>query len=187
MINDDQTLVGAYTTDVLGKRHPLKIYDDSWGSLWVYGEACGALIYPRGVVRAQSFESAYEICQDEIMSRVPEEDLLDAYGLYVLEHKGFYYLCPDFDTLNDYGWYETFGGLIPTRWVIDRFVTREGTEFEGRRLIAKHELDLVEGYEYQSNATGTGIVTYDLNGQRLEELTPEVADRLGITIQVTED
>lgn len=183
MINDDQTLVGAYTTDVLGERHPLKVYDDSWGPLWVYGEVYG----PMGVIRAQSFESAYEICQDEIMSRVSEEDLLDAYGLYVLEHKGSFYLCPDFDTLNEYGWRETFGGLIPDRHVLSEFVTRQGSEFEGRRLIVKHELDLVEGYEYQSNGTGTGIVTYDLNGQRLEELTPEVASHLGITIQVTEE
>jgi len=181
MINDNQSLVGAYTTDVLGKRHPLKVYDDSWGSLWVYSEVYG----PMGVVRAQSFESAYEICQDEIMTRVPEEDLLDAYGLYVLEHKGFYYLCPDFDT--DEGWYKTFGGLIPGRLVVGRFSTEEGAEKEGLRYISERELDLEEEYEYQSSATGTGIVTYDLNGQRLEELTPEVADRLGITIQVTDD
>jgi len=183
MINDDQSLIGAYTTDALDERHPLEIYDDTWGSLWVYSEVYG----PMGIVRAQSFESAYEICQDEIMSRVPEEDLLDAYGLYVLKHKDSFYLCPDFDTLNEYGWRETFSGLIPARHVLSEFATRQGAEVEGRRLIVKHELDLIEGYEYQPNATGTGIVTYDLNGQRLEELTPEVADRLGITIQVTDD
>jgi len=181
MINDNQSLIGAYTTDVLGERHPLEVYDDSWGSLWVYSEVYG----PMGVVRAQSFESAYEICQDEIMTRVPEEDLLDAYGLYVLEHKGFYYLCPDFETED--GWYETFGGLIPGRLVLGRFSTREGAEKAERAYVYERELELVEGYEYQPNATGTGIVTYSLNGQRLEELTPEVADRLGITIQVTEE
>lgn len=181
MINDNQSLVGAYTTDVLGERHPLKTYDDSWGPLWIYSEVYG----PMGVVRAQSFESAYRICQDEIMTRVSKEDLLDVYGLYVLEHKGFYYLCPDFDP--SWGWHETFGGLIPGRLVLGRFVTREGAEEAGRAYISEHELDLVEGYEYQPNATGTGIIAYDPNGQRLEELTPEVADHLGITIQVTDD
>ncbi len=38
--------------------------------------------------------------------------------------------------------------------------------------------DLLEGYSYQSNATGTGIVYHDLNGEQLDPLTIELCERL---------
>jgi len=47
--------------------------------------------------------------------------------------------------------------------------------------------ELSEGYEYQPNATGTGIVAYDLNGRDLSELTPELAQRLNLTIWITQE
>jgi hypothetical protein len=45
--------------------------------------------------------------------------------------------------------------------------------------------DLVEGYHYQSNVTGTGIVNMG-HYAWLEQLTPELAGRLGIVVQVSE-
>ena len=55
------------------------------------------------------------------------------------------------------------------------------------RIIEDNELDLVEGYEYQPNATGTGIVSIDLNGQDLRPLDEDLRSHLGITVQVTQD
>jgi len=49
------------------------------------------------------------------------------------------------------------------------------------------DTNLIEGYIYQSNATGSGIVEYDLNGEYLEPLTPELLSRLGWTIVTTDD
>ena len=42
--------------------------------------------------------------------------------------------------------------------------------------------ELVEGYSYQSNATGTGIVAHDLNGEQLEPLTVDLLERLEIAL-----
>ena len=44
--------------------------------------------------------------------------------------------------------------------------------------------DLAEGYSYQSNATGTGIVAHDLNGESLNELTPDLLAALEWRIEV---
>lgn len=46
---------------------------------------------------------------------------------------------------------------------------------------------LAEGYHYQSNATGTGIVATDLNGEALDLLTPELMEQLEIRVEVTCD
>jgi hypothetical protein len=42
---------------------------------------------------------------------------------------------------------------------------------------------LAEGYQFQSNATGTGIVSVSFY-EWLVELTPEVREKLGITVCV---
>jgi hypothetical protein len=51
-------------------------------------------------------------------------------------------------------------------------------------LQAAEEPDLVEGYSYQSNATGSGIVAHDLNGESLNELTPDLLATLEWRIEV---
>lgn len=49
---------------------------------------------------------------------------------------------------------------------------------------AKDGFDLVEGYSYQANSSpnSTGIVSHDLNGEALDLLTPELMDRLELTL-----
>ena len=51
-------------------------------------------------------------------------------------------------------------------------------------LQAAEEPDLAEGYSYQSNATGSGIVQHDLNGESLNELTPDLLAALEWRIEV---
>ena len=170
MINDQQTLVGARQTHSWNEYGtPMKTYDDGFGPLWLYREAGGL----QGIVRAQSWESAYEICQDEIMTRVPQDEVIEAYGFYTLDRSepG----NPRYQALRDAG------------ELLAEFNTRYEAEKYCLDTIQREECDLAEGYEYQSNATGTGIVSFDLNGQSLGQLTPELAERLGIRIQVSED
>ena len=169
MINDTQSLVGARQTkpwDEYGT--PITIYDDGFGVLWLYREAGGL----QGIVRARSWEAAYEICQDEIMSRVPQDEVIEAYGFYTLDRSqpG----NPRYQAMRD------AGNLLA------EFTIRTEAEKYCLDTIQREECELVEGYEYQPNATGTGIVSFDLNGQSLEELTPELAERLEIRIQVEE-
>jgi hypothetical protein len=49
----------------------------------------------------------------------------------------------------------------------------------------RDSLELAEGYSYQSNATGTGIVEHDLNGEELAPLTPDLLKRLELTIVIS--
>ena len=51
-------------------------------------------------------------------------------------------------------------------------------------LQAAEEPDLEEGYSYQPNATGSGIVQHDLNGEALDELTPALLETLGWTVEI---
>lgn len=129
LITDDQELVSATT------RHgsPVKTHDDRFGSLYAYRDAGGLV----GLVRASSWEDAWGIVEDEILTPITDDDLPEAYG---------------FDTLE---------------------------EFQ-----AAEEPDLVEGYSYQSNATGSGIVAHDLNGEVLDELTPDLLAALEWRIEV---
>jgi hypothetical protein len=69
-LNDDQQLVSATV-----KGHNLRTYDDGFGPLWVVNGVYG----PRMVVRAKSFEDAWDIFVDESKT-VPQEELYEAYG-----------------------------------------------------------------------------------------------------------
>lgn len=92
------------------KGRPVRTYDDGFGSLFVYGAEFG----PSIVIRAMSWEDAYEIAIDESPA-IPYSEVPEAYG---------------FDNK------EEFSAAI-----------QDG-----------HDLELTEGYQFQSNSTGTGIV-----------------------------
>ena len=129
LITDDQELVSATTR----YGSPIRTYDDGMGTLYAYRDAGGLC----GVVRALSWEDAWELVEDEILEPIPDDEVPEAYG---------------FDTLEE--------------------------------LQAAEEPDLVEGYSYQSNATGSGIVQHDLNGEALNELTPDLLAALEWHIEV---
>lgn len=67
MIHDGQSLVGAKSR--FGS--PIRTYDNGFGPLWVLQDSMGIA----GIVRAQTWEEAYECCEDEIF---PSVDLSDA-------------------------------------------------------------------------------------------------------------
>lgn len=66
-ITDEQSLVGAKYG--LGQ-HDLDIWDDGFGPLWIYRESLG----PCGIVRAKTWEDAYNCVIDEIMDDADPED-----------------------------------------------------------------------------------------------------------------
>ncbi len=108
---------------------PIRTYDDGMGPLWLYRDAGGLI----GIVRAMSWEEAWETVEDEILHPIPEEDLEDAFDGE-----------PDED---------------------------------GYR-------ELAEGYSFQSNSAGTGIVFHDLNGESLDLLTDEHLTDIGIVLDI---
>lgn len=65
LITDEQRLVGAKTR--FG--HAVRIYDDGFGPLWIHRDSMGIT----GIVRAQTWESAYSICEDEFFPAGDED------------------------------------------------------------------------------------------------------------------
>jgi len=69
VIADDQSLSGAKTR--FGS--PIRIWDAGFGPLWIYREPLGVL----GIVRASTWEEAYECVIDEIMHDADPTDFDD--------------------------------------------------------------------------------------------------------------
>ena len=178
MITDNETLTAAHS--VYGSAY--KIYDDGFGPLWIYGESLGAA----GIIRAQTFENALEIAYDEILTPIDESDLLDAFGLYVVETRTGFALC--FDTnFHDNGHNEYFPQYRATHRVFRFYDTRELAETAGRKYIDSEELDLIKSYHFQANMRGSGIVHTDLNGDWLHQLTEDSARRFNVGSVTIED
>ena len=71
MIQDSESLKSVKTK----WDDSVKIYDDGMGPLWVYQETFGVV----GVVRAMSFEDAFECVCDEILTPIPLADVAEAH------------------------------------------------------------------------------------------------------------
>lgn len=64
-ITDNQRLVSV--TNRFGRQLP--IYDDGFGPLWIHRDSMGIT----GIVRAQTWEDAYSICEDEFFPSADDE------------------------------------------------------------------------------------------------------------------
>lgn len=65
MITDEQTIVAATTRF----DSPIQVYDDGFGPLWIHRDSMGI----SGIVRAQTWEDAYSICEDEFFPAADED------------------------------------------------------------------------------------------------------------------
>lgn len=167
MINNDQTLQGAISE--FG--NPIKVWDDGSGPLWAYQESLGIV----GIIRAQTWEKAYECMLDSILEPIADDEIPEAYGLYILPDNEF--------------------AVEVKVWTIVDDVKETRTAFSNESLaklyiqdiIKSQERDLIEGYDYQPNSTGSGIVLTDLNGSYLSPLTAEFVVKHSITLQIKND
>ncbi len=126
--------------------HEIAFWDNGFGPLYVYQEACGNFGCVRGVVRAESWETAFECVMDEILKPIHPSEVHEAYG----------------------------------------FASRD--EMDLKMRIAKESgqdwcPELIEGYRYQGNGTGTGIVAWELSGEALDVLTPELVKELELRLR----
>jgi hypothetical protein len=158
-INDQQTLKSAASE--FGGSIP--VYDDGFGPLFIHRDSLGI----SGIVRAQTWEDAYSICEDEFFPEASEtvEELQKEYG-FRREHVRV--LDPQ-------------GNFI--RW--------DTTETPDPEAWTENEL-FQEAYGFRPNGPngrdkiGHGIYAKDLNGDSLELLTTDLAADLGITLGITE-
>jgi hypothetical protein len=177
MITDNQSLDGA--TSEFGRA--IKVYDDGYGPLWIHRDSMGI----SGIVRAKTWEDAYSICEDEFFPDADEthEEMVKEYGFRREHKKVIHPLMPDgsvdysterFATLADY---EPQGKIRA-----EQFVRWETIETPDPEAWSENEL-FQEAFGFRSNG---GIYAKDLNGDRLERLTPELAKELGIVLTISE-
>jgi hypothetical protein len=175
ILNDNQALHGAVWTGSYGYR--IRTYDDTFGPLWLYRTAD----YLTALVRAQSLETAYEIVEDDILVPIDADDVVEAYGFYVTSNRHDY---PKPDKAVWYAKRDT--NFHPDPMSVEFPTERQAIDYCLERT-QEEECDLVEGYSYQSNATGTGIVSHCLDGEYLETPTREQLRELGICLILETD
>lgn len=138
LINDEQRLVSATFS---GGCLELNVYDDGFGPLWIHRDSMGI----SGIVRAQTWEDAYSICEDEFF---PDGDDEANEEMAAIES------MPDGDNREHAQacWDEAYG-------------------FRGNARRTK-------------GGKASHIYSKDLNGDRLDLLTPELVAALGISLKI---
>lgn len=177
-IQDNQSIVKV--TDKNGRDIPF--YDNGFGPLWVYHENCGHFSFVAGIIRASSFEVAYEIAEDEFL---PEADLsmaeiVEEYGFLresirvVTSTKGEKYLKP---------------GQMPGKG--ERFIRWHTKQTPNADAWIENDL-FQELYTFRPNGPKTGdvhnhgIAYKGLDGVKLRRVTDADADEFTIEISTEE-
>jgi hypothetical protein len=137
LITDEQSLGGA--TSRFG--HPIPVYDDGFGQLYIHRDSMGI----SGIVRAQTWEDAYSICEDEFFPAADKEAWEEGARINAMplgDERDHAQAC----------WEEAYG-----------FRSNSRREKDG---------------------STSSVYAKDLNGDRLELLTPEILRHLEITLQI---
>jgi hypothetical protein len=159
----------------------MKFYDNGsfYDSYFAYGHEFGTSL----VIRCEGECSAYGIAIDESPTIEPDE-IPEAYGFYFMQAKSCF--APDngepwYVLVESYSDFRGESGMVSesvlkctgNRRCLGEFVLSESGIWEfhpksfptkaeaiayAMETIQRHELDLVEGYQHQSNSSGTGIV-----------------------------
>lgn len=177
-IQDNQSIVKV--TDKNGRDIPF--YDDGYGPLYVYFERCGHFSFVAGIVRAMSFQDAYEIVEDEFLPEadLSMEEIIKEYGFrresvrVVQSTEGEKYL--ELGEMPEEG--ESF-----VRWH-----TKETPDADA---WSENEL-FQEAYTFRPSGPktgdvhGHGIASKDLNGVYLRRVSAADADEFTIEISTEE-
>jgi hypothetical protein len=83
LIKDGQSFDGAKS----GSGYEIRTYDDGFGPLWISRNSIGIT----GIIRAQTWEDAYSICEDEFFPEADEtmEEIVKEYGSEWIEDACF--------------------------------------------------------------------------------------------------
>ena len=181
LIKDGQRLIRA--THGITKDFELPTYDDGFGPLWIHRHSIGI----SGIVRAQTWEEAYGICEDEFFPEADETiaELQKEFGFtreYVnIVNDG---TAEREATLADYGDKGLKDGISFVRWDL--------RETPNSEAWVDNEL-FQEAYGFRPNGPnvrdkiGHGIYAKDLNGDCLDRLTPELVEELRIKLEIKDE
>lgn len=180
LITDDQSLLSAKGR--FGRNIP--VYDDGFGPLFIHRDSMGI----SGIVRAQSWEDAYSICEDEFFPEADEtvEELQKEYG-FTREHVKII-------RVNGI----ERPAVFPSDYPNGRLAN--GAEFVRWKTVETPEPDawtdnelFQEAYGFRPNGPNAkdvqkhGIYAKDLNGDSLEKLTPQMLRDWEITLEITDN
>jgi hypothetical protein len=176
LIQDGQRLTGATTSG----GYDIRVYDDGFGPLWIHRNSMGV----SGIVRAQAWEDAYGICEDEFFPEADEtvDELIKEYG-FRREHEK---VINDGTRLRFEVYPDDFGADGRSKYP---FVEWKTIETPDPDAWFENEL-FCEAYGTRPNGPNErdtrnhGIYSKDLNGDSLDLLTPELLADLGITLQI---
>lgn len=185
LISDNQSLVSASMHD---GRIQIPVYDDGFGPLFIHRDSMGI----SGIVRAQTWEDAYSICEDEFFPEASEtvEELRAEYN-FTRRHAKII-KTPDGaereDTLSDYPFEKT--GCSFVRWDTIETPCEDENGWTENELFQEAFGFRPSGRRSMKNGKdrdviGHGIYAKDLNGDCLELLTPSLLSELGITLEIT--
>lgn len=179
MINDNQSLVSVKTQ--FGNE--IEIYDDGSGPLWILRDSMGIV----GIVRADTWENAYSICEDEFFPEADEtiEELKEEYG-FIREHIKIIRTKEGVEReaqASDYPFEKS--GCSFVKWETRETPCIDENGFMDNELFQ-------EAFGFRPNGPNIndklkhGIYQKDLNGESLDLLTKELASDLNITIETKE-
>jgi hypothetical protein len=193
MLADNQSLVSA---KYKGSGYEILTYDEGFGPLWISRNSIGI----NGIVRAQTWEGAYSICEDEFFPEADEtvEELKKEYG-FKREHVKVIrstISIPESERPSYLGAFEkvaelsdyTDNGRLPD----GLFLRWETVETSDPDAWIENEL-FTEAYGFRNNGRndrdklGHGIYQKDLNGDSLDPLTDEMLAEMGIELVITTD
>lgn len=173
-INDDQSLVSAAYSHGLA----IPVYDDGFGALYIHRDSMGI----SGIVRAQSWEDAYSICEDEFFPEAGEtcEEMAKEYATEFMSGRELW--------LHENGnsW-DAWQALSEAQKSAAYSGGGKDVPFAGN--FTEHDC-WQEAYGFRPNGRnssdkiGHGIYAKDMNGDSLELLTPELVAALGITLEI---
>lgn len=176
LITDEQSLVSAR----FNSGTPIQTYDDGFGPLFILRDSMGV----QGIIRAQSWEDAYSIAEDEIFPDcdLSMDEIVKEYGfkresIHIIRDSNGVERRVQF---SDYPFSET--GCTFVRW--------ETIDTPDPEAWSENEL-FCEAYGFRPNGSRSGskspmahIYAKDLNGESLDLLTPELVADLGITLNI---
>ena len=185
LITDSQSLISAKSR--FG--HVIPIYDDGFGALFIHRDSMGI----SGIVRAKTWEDAYEICEDEFFPEASETvDELRAEYNFTREHlKMIHPICSITKSI-DYS--------ITRKAESNDYPLRDGQFVEWKTVETPctdetgwtENALFCEAYGFRPNGVNSkdvlkhGIYVKDLNGDSLDSLTPEMVAEMEIVLQIEE-
>jgi hypothetical protein len=187
LITDEQRFNGAkYGSSA---QYSIKTYDDGYGPLWISRNSIGI----NGIVRANSWEDAYSICEDEFFPEADEtiEEIVKEYG-FKREHKkvvkdGSVLVATDHCGVGER--FAVYPSDYPDGKLVPEFVRWETVETPDPEAWIDNEL-FEESFGFRPNGPNKldtlnhGIYSKDLNGDYLDPLTAELVADLGITLVI---